>query len=349
MVPNSSKANVPNTSELNSKSMDAIRTGILAPRATGGGPVIPAIIGDAGDDAARRFLEFFTANIRNPNTRAAYAQAVAQFLGWCQDCNLSLRQIEPLAVAAYVELLQKRIAAPSVKQHLAAIRMLFDWLVTGQVVPFNPAASVRGPKHVVKRGKTLVLAATDARHLLDSIVPVESEASLIDLRDRALIGVMVYSFARIGAVVGMRVEDYYQNGKRWWLRLHEKGGKFHEMPAHHNAESYLDAYLEVVGIAAEGKTPLFRSAAGRAGTLTERPLNRRNALHMVKRRAVAADLSGRTCNHSFRATGITAYLENGGTIEKAQQIAAHESPKTTKLYDRTGDQLTLDEIERIAI
>jgi integrase len=155
---------------------------------------------------------------------------------------------------------------------------------------------------------------------------------------------MVFSFARIGAVVGMRVEDYYPNGKRWWLRLHEKGGKFHEVPVHHNAEAYLDVYTEVAGIAGDKKGLLFRSVLRKSGKLTTRPLRRDIALAMVKRRAVAAGLSERICCHTFRTTGITAYLENGGTIEKAQQIAAHVSPKTTKLYDRTGDWITLDEI-----
>jgi integrase/recombinase XerD len=308
-----------------------------------GTTTVPALIADAGDQAARRFLEFFTANIRNRNTRAAYAQAVAQFLRWCEDRGFSLATIEPMAVAAYIE--SHPGSDPTKKQHLAAIRMLFDWLVTGQVIPFNPAAAVRGPKHIVRKGKTLVLSAEDARKLLDSI----DTSSVVGLRDRALIGVMVFSFARVGAVVSMKVEDYYQNGKRWWLRLHEKGGKFHEVPAHHNAEAYLDSYIEAAGIAGDEKGPLFRSAIGKTGTLTDRGLRRNNALDMVKRRAAAAGLSKRVCNHTFRATGITAYLEAGGTIEKAQQIAAHESPKTTKLYDRTEDQISLDEIERIAI
>ena len=314
---------------------------------------VPAIVGDAGELAARRFLEFFTANIRNRNTRAAYAQAVAQFLRWCEDRELSLGTIEPMAVAAYIE--SHPGSAPTKKQHLAAIRMLFDWLVTGQVINVNPAAAVRGPKHVVRKGKTLVLSAEDARTLLDSIEIEREEKDgtktpiVVGLRDRALIGVMVFSFARVGAVVSMKVGDYYQNGKRWWLRLHEKGGKFHEVPAHHNAEAYLDAYIEAAGIAGDEKGPLFRSAVGKSGTLTNLALRRNNALDMVKRRAAAAGLSKRVCNHTFRATGITAYLEAGGTIEKAQQIAAHESPKTTKLYDRTSDQISLDEIERIVI
>jgi len=318
---------------------------------------VPAIIADQGDSAARRFLEFFTANIRNANTRAAYAQAVSQFLRWCQARRLGLRDIQPLAVAAYIE--SHSGSDPTIKQHLAAIKMLFDWLVTGQLVEANPAASVRAPKHVVKKGKTPVLTAKEARTLLDSIPikigpqPKEGEPgnrppSLIGLRDRALIGVMVFSFTRITAALGMKIEDYYTEGRRAWFRLQQKGGKRHEVPSHHNAEDYLDAYIEAAGIAAERKSPLFRSIH-RHRTLTTRSMSRIDAWEMIKRRAQAIGLPEEICNHTFRATGITAYLENGGTIEHAQQIANHESPKTTKLYDRTCDQITLDEVERIDI
>jgi integrase len=137
-----------------------------------------------------------------------------------------------------------------------------------------------------------------------------------------------------------------QQGKRCWLRLHEKGGKEHDVPAHHTAVEYLDAYIAATGIASEQQSPLFRTL-DRRGRLSGRRLDRREALAMVKRRASYAGLGDRVCNHSFRATGITVYLQNGGTLEKGQQIAAHESPRTTKLYDRTQDEITLDEIERI--
>jgi integrase/recombinase XerD len=140
----------------------------------------------------------------------------------------------------------------------------------------------------------------------------------------------------------------YTEGRRAWFRLHEKGGKRHEVPAHHNAADYLDAYLATAGIAAERKSPLFRSI-DRHRTLTARPIDSRNALDIIKRQAKAIGLPETICCHTFRATGITAYLENGGTIEHAQQIANHESPTTTKLYDRTSDQIDLDEIERIQI
>jgi integrase/recombinase XerD len=320
---------------------------------------VPALFTDAGERASYRVLEFFTASIRNPHTRAAYARAVTRFAEWCSAHALRLEHLTAVHVAAYIEQLGQELDKPSVKQHLAAIRMLFDYLVIGQVVPYNPAASVRGPKHVVKKGKTPVLTAQEARLLLDridhrtdeqgrSVLIANEELSVIALRDRALIGVLVYSFARISAVLGMNVEDYRQQGKRCWLRLHEKGGKHHEVPAHHNAEKFLDAYLEAAGIAGEKGEPLFRTV-DRRGQLTANRLDRREALAMVKRRARVAGLGEAICNHTFRATGITVYLECGGTVEKAQAIASHESPRTTKLYDRTSNQIDLDEIEKIQI
>src|SRR6266446_6958783 len=246
------------------------------------GIVVPMLIADAGDQAARRFLEFFAATIRNKNTRMAYYRAVLQFFAWCDQHQLGqLVDIEPLHVAAYIEGLQQAFAKPSVKQHLAAIRMLFDWLVTGGIVATNPAHAVRGPKHVVKRGKTPVLTPDEALALHDRT----TTSTVVGLRDRALISVMVFAFARVGAVVDMRVDDYHPQGKRWWVRLHEKGGKRHEMPAHHTLEAYLDAYIDAAGIRRDGKNPLFRSAAGRTGTLSSTVMNRVDAWRMVQRRA----------------------------------------------------------------
>ena len=310
-----------------------------------GGLIIPSLIEKAGPRASRRFIEFFTANIRNPHTRKAYGLAVGDFMSWCERAGIvELTSLEPVLVAAYVEQLQKRVSAPTVKQHLAAIRMLLDWLVTGGVLPFNPSSSVRGPKHIVRKGLTPVLTSTEARHLIDSI---ETD-SLKGLRDRALIGVMVFSFARVGAVISMKVEDYYTEGRRAWFRLHEKGGKLHSVPTHHTAETYMDAYIEAATIQSDKKGPLFRSF-NRHRELARKVMNANDVLRMIKYRSKRAGLPETTCCHTFRATGITAYLENGGTIEKAQAIAAHESPRTTKLYDRTCDTISLDEVERIRI
>jgi site-specific recombinase XerD len=305
---------------------------------------VPTIFLARGQSAAWKFVEFFTANIRNPHTRRAYAIAVSRFCRWCEGRKLQLEHLTPFVVAGYVEQLGTQLSKPSVKQHLAAIRMLFDYLVLGQVVPVNPASSVRGPRHSVKKGKTPVLTAEETRQLLDSI----DVTTIAGLRDRALIGVMVFSFARVGAVLSMNVEDYYPQGKRWWLALHEKGGKHHQVPVHHKAQEFFDAYLQAAGIEGQRGTPLFRRL-DRKRNLVEGRLHPREALAMIKRRARQAGLPDNIGCHTFRATGITAYLQNGGTVERAAQIANHESTRTTQLYNRTADTITLDEIERILI
>jgi site-specific recombinase XerD len=184
--------------------------------------VVPALIAAAGERALLRFLEFFAANIRNPHTRRAYSRAVAEFMAWCDDNGVtSITAVQPLHVSAWIEQQTREHAAPTAKLRLAALRHLFNWLVTGQVIPANRAGSVRGPSHIVKAGKTPVLAPEEARALIDSI-EITTPAGL---RDRALIGLMVFSFARIGAALGMKVEDVFTQNRRLWVRLREKGGK----------------------------------------------------------------------------------------------------------------------------
>jgi site-specific recombinase XerD len=242
----------------------------------------PALIAAAGESAKLRFIEFFTANIRNRNTRRAYAQAVSEFLAWCEHRSVpSITAVQPVHVAGYVEELTRARSAPTAKQRLSAIRHLFDWLVVGQVMPANPAASVRGPSHVVKRGKTPVLSPEEARRVLDAI-DVSTHAGL---RDRALIALMVFSFACIGAALTMKVEDVFVQNRRLWVRLREKGGKRHEMPCHHNLETYLHAYLDGSGIAADPKGALFRTIGRTTGQLTTTPLPQANAHAMIRRRA----------------------------------------------------------------
>lgn len=344
MTPPSTQPPSPASSAPSSPTKPGQRAGQAAGGALAIAAQVPALFA-ATPHAAKRTLEFFAANIRNPNTRSAYARAVQDFSDWwALSGGGELADIEPMHIAVYVEHLGQRLAAPSVKQHLAALRMLFDWLVVGQVIATNPASVVRGPKHSVKKGKTPVLTAPEARALLDSI----DVTTPMGLRDRALIALMLYTFARVGAVVQMRVDDVYVQGRRLWVRLHEKGGKLHEMPCHHNLEAWLSAYLEGAGIAGS-KGALFRTAIGRTGALTERPMRRSDVFRMIGRRAVASELMTKIGCHSFRATGITEYLRNGGRLEIAQQMANHESSRTTGLYDRRGDQVSLDEVERILI
>jgi integrase len=246
-------------------------------------------------------------------------------------------------VAGYIEGLAGELAKPTVKQHLAALRMLFDWLVVGHVLDSNPAHAVRGPSHVVKKGRTPVLDREEARALLAAI----DTGSVTGLRDRALIGTMIYTFARVGAVLQMNVGDYFIQGRRGWVRFHEKGGQEHEAPCHHKLESFLDEYIAAAGIADDTDGPLFRTT-GRATGKPHR-MTQPDAYRMIQRRAKAAGIKTKIGNHSLRATGITDYLKNNGTLEHAQTMANHSSPRTTKLYDRRSDEISLDEYERVGI
>lgn len=175
-------------------------------------PALPALVTAACERARMRFLEFFAANIGNLHTRRAYYRAAEEFLGWCASAGVpSIAAVQPVHVATWIEGSAREHAAPSVKQRLAALRHLFDWLVNGHVIELNPAHTVRGPRHVVTSGQTPVLDPAEARALLDSI----DTGTVIAAHDRALIGLMVYSFAPIGAALSMRVEDVYTQNRRY--------------------------------------------------------------------------------------------------------------------------------------
>ncbi len=310
-----------------------------------GAEFVPVMISKLGDDATRSFLSFFVDHIRNRNTREAYLRAANRFFDWCELRGLQFVDVKSFHVSAYIEELGQSLAIASVKQNLAALRMLFDWLMIRHLCSENPCHAVRGPKLKVTTGKTPALDEADAKLLLNSITGTD----LVSLRDRAIIALMIYSFARISAALSMDVKDYSARGRRMWIQLKEKGGRQHAMPCHHKLEEYLDAYVRAAGITDQKNGPLFRSAKGRTGVLTENRLRRGNAYDAIRRRANQAGIATDVCPHTFRATGITNYLTNSGSLEIAQQMAGHADARTTKLYDRRNEQVSLDEIERITI
>jgi integrase/recombinase XerD len=187
--------------------------------------------------------------------------------------------VQPVHVAGYIEQLQATRKATTVKQHLACIRMLFDWLVVGHVVESNPAHAVRGPRHSVMKGSTTVMSSQDASAFLKSI----DVSHVVGLRDRAFIGVMVYAFARVSAVVGLKVEDYFPLKKRWWLRLHEENGKVNEMGCHHKLEQFLDEYIAAAGIAGDKKGAAVPRRYRQGCKLSGKPMSRVDAWYMVRR------------------------------------------------------------------
>ena len=310
-----------------------------------GSSSLPSIF-TARPEARSRLRDFFSSHIRNPNTRRAYMEAARQFSAFCAEIGIvDLAQVEPVHVAAFVELQLKTQSKPTVKVRLAALRTLFDWMVAGQVLPLNPAHAIPGPKQTKNFSTTPVLLADEARTLLNAI----DTTSLPGLRDRALIALMVYTFARVGAAVAMRVGDFYLQDHLGWVRLYGKDGKERVMPTHHKLGRYLENYIAAAGIAEDRKGPLFRTIRGRSGELTSNSLLQSDVWRMVRRRAVAAGIKTEIGCNTFRATGITTYLKNGGRLEIARRLAAHASSRTTSLYDRRNGDVSFGEIERIEI
>jgi site-specific recombinase XerD len=303
---------------------------------------VPALVADVGPEATKRFFEFFSVPIRNKNTRVAYYHAIGQFLAWCERAGFRhLEDIEPITVAAYIE--QHTGSRPTVKQHMSAIRMFFSWLTEKGVLAMNPAREVQTPRFSRTEGKTPAPPTEEVQRLLDGI----DTTTVIGLRDRALLGVMAYTFARVGAVVSLTKEDYFCPEKRSILRFSEKGGKQKEIPVHHMLEQYLDQYLTAAKLSDDPKQPLFKSTRGRSRKLGPDPMGRKDAWAMLKRRLRAAGVSSIYSNHSLRAAGITNFLENGGSLEAAQRMAGHADSRTTKLYDRRDQRILVADVERV--
>lgn len=314
---------------------------IIQPR---GGEDLPAIVTTAGGAAVYAWDEFFTAGIRNPHTRRAYAHAVRRFLAWAERQSLEMVRLTPGQVGHYLDGLAYTV--PTKKQHLAALRGFFDALVLRHVMILNPAASVRAERYTVVEGKTPEIAIDQARQLLASI----DTGTPIGLRDRAVIATLIYTAARIGAVAGLKRGSLAHDGRQWSLRFAEKGGKSREIPLRHDLEGYLLAYLDAVGgIGATKETPLFRSGAGKTGQLSANGATTGDLGRMVKRRMKAVGLPERLSSHSFRVTTITDLLNQGVPLEDVQHLAGHSDARTTRLYDRRQKVVTRNVVERISV
>jgi integrase/recombinase XerD len=314
-----------------------------------GAPGMPPLIARAGGHAEKRFIEFFAAQIRNRNTREAYLRAVRDFLGWAEDeAGLQdLLDIEPVHVAAWVELKTKSYEAQSVKAAARGAAASLR-LVTGQVLSTNPASFVRGPKFSYAKGKTPILTPNEARRLIRAI----RTDTLVGLRDRALIGLMIYTFARVSAAVAMNVKDVYQKQETLWVRLHEKGGKHHEMPCQHNLKDWLREYIEVSGIGEDKERPPLPHRGPQEQSARLNPSGPSARLGDGQ----APGAAGRDRHPLYLQSHLPGHGDHRlprktprPKLEHAQQMAAHSDPETTRLYDRRSDKVSLDEVERIGI
>ena len=303
-----------------------------------------AVIERAGGNAAFAADEFFKAAINNEHTRRAYSRIVNRFLVWCGEQGLELRQVTPGLAGEFIAGIEG--APPTKNQALAGLRHFFDALVTRHAVPLNSFASVRGVKHVVVEGKTPEIHIEQARKLFQSL----DTSNVVGLRDRAVLGVLAYTGARVGAVARLRLSDYRDVGGQRTLRFREKGGREREIPVRHDLEGWLNEYLAAVGVEDAAKSaPLFRAADGKRKALLLDRLEAHGIRRMLKRRLHDAGLSQLYSPHSFRVTVVTDLLNQNVPLEDVQYLAGHASPTTTRIYDRRRRRVTRNIVERISI
>ena len=270
---------------------------------------LPDIIRSAGRAGERATLEFLNDGRRSANTKQAYANAAMRFLNWCEDRALHLEDVTPFMVRAYVKQMQRDYAAATVKQHLAAIRLLFDHLVLAGVLPLNPATGVRPPQTIAKPRKSgaAVLRPDEARRLLDSIEASDRSG----LRDRALLGAMLDTRARVSGIVAMDVKDYGHDERGRFLRLRGRDGKTHEVPVSDTLRAALDIYMQEAGIGGDVESPLWRTMTKERG-FSVRRMSRVDVFRMIRRRARAAGLEAASNCDSLR---VAALLPDGVTAE----------------------------------
>lgn len=324
-----------------STSLAALGTFELGTRGAGG-LVLPGLV-KRSPRAAEPYVEWLLATIRNKGTRTAYASALRHFDAWLSTrMQISIEQLQSVHVAAYIEhLVNEGLSASTAKLRLAAISELCKHLVVRQVMPHNPAAMVKPPRQVKRKGSTPVLSGEQARAMIEAC----GSDGLRALRDKALTCAMLFTFGRVSATTKLRVKDYQGRGRRAVLVLREKGGKIIEAPCHHELAEHMDAWLEASGLAAKPGHVLFPPIV--KGELRDKPLDAQTTLLQLQRRARRAGVDTRVSNHALRATGITAYLRGGGKLEIAQYLAGHADPATTQLYDRRTEEVAAGEVERI--
>lgn len=309
-----------------------------------GGEGLPALVAQAGSSAEFAWDELFAARLRNPNTRRAYRHAVRQFLEWCEGHALELRQVTPGWVGAYYD--QLPLSIPTKKQHLAALRCFFDRLVLRHAVALNPAASVRGERYRLTEGKTPEISVEQERLLLTSI-PVDDVAGQ---RDRAIVAVLIYTAARVGAVARLRIDSYTHDGSQWVLNFFEKGGKARIIPVRDDLGRLLSAYLAAAGLGlAPRDQPLFRRLNRGSGAVKPAGMTADDMGRMLKRRMAALGFPTELCPHSFRVATITDLLGQGVPLEEVQQLVGHADPRTTRLYDRRPKRVMRSVVDRISV
>ena len=303
---------------------------------------IPALVLSGGSNANFAWEEFIYGEISNAHTRRAYGKAVSDLLKAADAAGLSLAQVSPKFIRNHFDKMLGSV--PTKKLRLSAVKRFFDIAVTRHAVPLNPALSVRGEKHSAVEGKTPEITPAQAAKLLKSC----DENSLVGLRDKTIIAVLIYTAARVGAVSKLTFNDFSTTGALYALKFKEKGGKNREIPVRHDLEVLIKRYIERSGLA-NNNSPLFPSAIGKTRNLSDSPMHTNDLRRMLKRRLKKAGLSSEFSPHSFRVCTLTDLLKQEVPREDVQYLAGHADARTTALYDRRSKKVTRNIVERISV
>ena len=309
--------------------------------------LIPSSAESKRQKTRKTLLNIIEGRIQNPNTRRAYKNAWKKFFEFCSEYKLALDRLEPFHLGMFLRRHLGGVATQ--RQHLSAIRLLFDELLEQGVVELNPAARTKPPRLQRESSHTPVFEAAEIKAFLGAI----KLECLRDVRDKALFCVLAYSWARVSAVAALNVEDYFERKGTRWLRFQEKRGKIHEVPVHSEAREAVDRWIAASGLGPSA--PLFPAFAPDKQTFAKdketnelRHLDRGGIFWLLQARAKASGLEKKVCVHSFRATGITEYLNAGGSIHIAKRIAGHSQLSTTQIYDHSGDGGMIAAIEKVS-
>ena len=305
---------------------------------------LPAIVQRGGRAAERAWDDFFSGVIANDLTRIAYTRAVRWFLEWSQVCGKELHEITAADVGQYLRGLEGSLSKK--KQHHSALRRFFNLLVERHLCIINPALVARTERLEVSEGKTPQITAAQSRRLLAAIDPTTK----LGRRDRAIVGILMWTGVRAGSIARLRCGDYYETGEQWMLRFDEKRRRTREIPVRHDLHNYLRDYVEAAGLTDVPKNvPLFLTSSGKTDRFTANGVNGHDICRMVKRYAKKAGLPNNLSPHSLRVAVATDLLDQGVALADVQYLLGHADPRTTRLYDRRHKQVTRNIVERIRL
>ncbi len=305
---------------------------------------LPAIVQRGGHAAERAWDDFFSGVIANDLTRIAYTRAVRWFLEWSQVCGKELHEITAADVGQYLRGLEGSLSKK--KQHHSALRRFFNLLVERHLCIINPALVARTERLEVSEGKTPQITAAQSRRLLAAIDPTTK----LGRRDRAIVGILMWTGVRAGSIARLRCGDYYETGEQWMLRFDEKRRRTREIPVRHDLHNYLRDYVEAAGLTDVPKNvPLFLTSSGKTDRFTANGVNGHDICRMVKRYAKKAGLPNNLSPHSLRVAVATDLLDQGVALADVQYLLGHADPRTTRLYDRRHKQVTRNIVERIRL